>query len=226
MPIDTEPAEAARLIVKGDLDGLKAWLGAGGDLNCRLDDGETLLHKASYNGRTDIIGYLVGRGIPVNIADVKQFIPLHEAARNSQLDAVRCLLALGADTEAKNYRGKRPDEAAAGRDAGRIATEIATARKSPRWCRIGPDEIAHVSDMPYVGYRLTEVFNFAKETYLAVARNQGAGSEAAVLRTFDELRGSALLEDAEESFVKLGGVLPERGGKSLDKIKPAKRGGA
>ena len=64
----TEISQAERLsaaIRAGDADGVKAFIDAGGDVNCRNLDNVTPLHTAAQYGDLDIVRMLVGAGADV-----------------------------------------------------------------------------------------------------------------------------------------------------------------
>eukprot|EP00899_Mesostigma_viride_P007926 jgi/Mesvir1/17134/Mv07564-RA.1 len=69
---------------------------------------DTPLHKASREGRLDIVRQLVASGASVNATDWYGSSPLHEASRNGRLDVVQQLIASGADMKAKDNDGWTP----------------------------------------------------------------------------------------------------------------------
>jgi hypothetical protein len=56
------------------------------------------------------------------------------------------------------------------------------------WLPAG-DNVAHVSEFDQLGYRITQLFNFAVRTYTQISTNLKTGSESQSIRTFDEFEG-------------------------------------
>lgn len=88
-------------------------LGCGADVSIRSKSGETLLHKAATNGRTEDVRALLERGLDANIRDAQGNTPLHALAGSGMAhdDRIQCALELvrgGADLDAENDRGCRP----------------------------------------------------------------------------------------------------------------------
>lgn len=71
--------------------------------------GQTALHKAAFDGRTDQVFELVNKGADPNILDKNGWTPLHGAASNGHLDCV--LLILGAPTLDVNAGSKNQTNA-------------------------------------------------------------------------------------------------------------------
>lgn len=68
----------------------------------------SLLHKASYDGRLDIVEYLVGKGADKEAKDQNNDTPLHVASLHGHLAVVRYLVEKGASKEIKNNNYKKP----------------------------------------------------------------------------------------------------------------------
>ena len=71
-------------------------LEAGCPINIVTSVGQNILHFAAECGNVGLLGLLVERGLDVN-GDADGYTPLHSAAANGKLEAVRELLRLGAD---------------------------------------------------------------------------------------------------------------------------------
>jgi ankyrin repeat protein len=72
----------------------------GAALNDHDAQGNGLLHEASIYGRlTDIVSYLISKGLDVNEKNNQGVKPIHLAARSGNKDLVRLLLAHGATIE-------------------------------------------------------------------------------------------------------------------------------
>lgn len=212
------PQAALKAITEGDLPALKNWLETGGNLFVRETNKETLLHKAAYNGKPEIIKFLVAQGLPVDVRDQGGYSVLHEAARGAQTEAVRVLLDLGADPEAKLNDGSTIDKMAEDKGAKDILDLLSRARNKPRWLLTGPQEVSFVDYKHDIGYRLTEIFNFKARSYVLITSNLKSNAESAVHKTFSDFGDMQPLLEAQAEFTRLGGALPDAYEK-LDKPK-------
>ncbi len=82
---------------------LERLISKGADLRLKcgtLEDGRTVLHLASRDGRKDMAEFLVHKGIDVSIRANHGATPLHDAARCGHADVVTFLLSNGADINA------------------------------------------------------------------------------------------------------------------------------
>lgn len=112
-------------IQKGDIDALKNYLGQGGDINVRDDQGFTWLHWAAIECKTEVAQLLIAEGANVNAKDNEGNTPLHQMLASShpktfiqkvngqQLwrsdkEFAELLITKGADVNAKNNRGNTP----------------------------------------------------------------------------------------------------------------------
>ncbi|MHC9541916.1 MAG: ankyrin repeat domain-containing protein [Vulcanimicrobiota bacterium] len=76
---------------------------------------ETLLHKASYDGKSDAVSWLLSRGADPDAVDKYGLTPLHYAVNADQDSIVKILCAHGADVNKKDYSGDTPLQLAAER---------------------------------------------------------------------------------------------------------------
>lgn len=78
-----------------------AWLvSLGADLHLGGVDRSRLLHNAAFGGNVEMIRYLVRNGLNVDAGRNEELeTPLHHAVRAGKLEAVECLLELGADPD-------------------------------------------------------------------------------------------------------------------------------
>lgn len=82
------------------MDFAAALVGRGADLHTRGWYGATALHLAADNDDAEAIIWLAGQGLPADIPDDQQHMPLHNAVSHNAVRATRTLLALGADVNA------------------------------------------------------------------------------------------------------------------------------
>jgi ankyrin repeat protein len=105
-------AHAPRLLISavevGDIEEVRVLLKECSDVNARNNLGETVLHKAVINHRSDIIRILLDAGADVNIKDQWGKTPLFLAAYNGSIESVALLLDKGPDVNAKDNHGKTP----------------------------------------------------------------------------------------------------------------------
>ena len=102
---DLDVFEAA---VTGRLGRLAALLAADPELaGAVAPDGFTVLHLPCFFGPPDSVALLLRAGAPVDAvaANPMQVRPLHSAVAGRQTEAVRCLLACGADPDARQQGG-------------------------------------------------------------------------------------------------------------------------
>ncbi len=88
----------------GRLDLVKGFAAAGGH-EAKKEDLEQALVHASFFGRTEVVEFLLEKGVDPSAKDHQAFTPLHWAAGNGHVGAVRLLLSRGAPLEAKNIYG-------------------------------------------------------------------------------------------------------------------------
>lgn len=147
--------------------------------------------------------------------------PLHWAALYGCGKIVELLLKNGADAKIRDDAMRTPAEVAEKENHRAIARLIrgedldAPAKKpepapvSDVWRLVAADEVAHISNKPSIGYRVTEIFNFSARRFTQMTRNLETGAETQVLREFDEFLDRAPLESAWKKLSELGGTAPQ-----------------
>ena len=95
--------------LKGDLDGVKAAVENGADIEERggLWEG-TALHHACLNGHTSVAEYLIQRRAEVHSRDKNGYLPIHYACLNGHLDTVKLLVSKGSDFTSTNNNDDTP----------------------------------------------------------------------------------------------------------------------
>lgn len=179
--------------------------------------GYTALRYAISIGRSDMAALLLEHGADINGKDNNGSTPLHVAADSGKMDMIAFLLERGADMQARDNHMNTPADVAS-KDYPRIAEflwqkmgiPVDGAEKKKHdvkagWHLTADDEIAHVSDKPAIGYRITEMFNFHAQMYTCVTQNTLTQAESSTVKTFDEMDGSPLLDEAFDLFREKGG---------------------
>lgn len=204
------PLRAMAAIQNGELQSLKAWVDAGGDVYAKESTGENLMHKAAFYGQVAIAEYLKHRGLNIDSVDGMNFTPLHEASRAGNVKMVEWLLQAGADAGAKTTSGRTAlDMAIENAKSEPIANLLRNLNVKTRWVLTGTDEITRVTPKPLINHTLTEVFNFSANTYLLITANDVTKAESTVFRTFSDFTNRELIDVAEAQFKKMGGVFPQ-----------------
>ncbi len=154
----------------------------GANIDAQSNDGRTALHHAAYWGRGKVIQFLLSQGADTGLRDSRMNTAADIAAKENYPGVVSLLR---------------------GEIGGPAAAETSQPREG--WHKTAPQEIARISDKPAIGYRITEIFNFGAGVYNRIARNLSTDHESQSMRLFDEMQGSALLQQAADAYVRLGG---------------------
>ena len=91
-----------------NIDDIKHYLSLGADINATDDDGDTLLMNASAKGDIEIVEYLIGEDVNVNVANKEKFYngtALHFASKYGHADVVKALIDAGAQVNASTDGG-------------------------------------------------------------------------------------------------------------------------
>jgi hypothetical protein len=221
-----------------DLKRLSALL-EGEDVNMKLDgDGWTALHYAASAGAEDIAEYLLKKGASPNAADRNKWTPLHFAAGAGRLGVVIELLKSGADPNLRTVEGRTAYGWANLREHKEIAEVLAPYMKklselvqlpeppawetppdAAEWTLLSGQKIARVSVESAIGYRITEIFNFASRERTTLYQNLETRAESAQTRFFDQLGDKAALEEALAELQKRGGAADMGRIRGIDKKK-------
>ena len=95
-------------------------IGAGADLNIQSNTGNTALHRAAWNGHSEIVSTLIDEGADLNIQNLYGNTPIHRAAFKGHIGIVLKLLKANADLNIK----ENSDWNALYRDAEVVSTLI------------------------------------------------------------------------------------------------------
>ncbi|MBX3407583.1 MAG: ankyrin repeat domain-containing protein [Phycisphaeraceae bacterium] len=116
--LEDDPVELTSLhwaAAAGNLDSVEYLLSdaVGSDPNAARDNDFTPLHSAAMNGHARVCERLIRAGTGINVqTDPQRYAALHSAAYGGHEEAIRVLLANGADPTLKNYRGECPADTA------------------------------------------------------------------------------------------------------------------
>ena len=104
------PYRLHQAVQDGDIDGLKAALDAGADVNTRDGRGWTALMHAANQGYTLMVEPLLDAGANPDVRAADGATALFMAARRGDSEIVAALLKAGADPSIKGPKGKMPME--------------------------------------------------------------------------------------------------------------------
>ncbi len=163
----------------GRMDVLQDWSEAYSTLfHERSYDKKTLLHEAAIAGHEDIVLWLMEtKGIDSEARNDNGRTALFFAEKH-QHEKVRAILKPLQDQSLKGYRAKART-LAGHQDAG-----------TP-WKLLDSARVARVQDDEAIGYRLTEIFNFATLERTRLYRNLDSNAESAETRGFCDLPSAA-----------------------------------
>jgi pectate lyase len=99
------PKSLLEVATEGDLDGVKAMLARGANVNAWHQIPASALHYASQQGHIDVAELLIANGARV---DAGRKTPLHYAAENGHKNMIELLIIKGADVNAKDAAGQAP----------------------------------------------------------------------------------------------------------------------
>ena len=93
---------------KDYLDAIKVFLENGADINLVDVNNQNILYHCLWSKGTKVLEYLCSQGIDVNQKFEKGLTPLHIAAYNGSVDAIKILLEHGAQLEIQSDSGDTP----------------------------------------------------------------------------------------------------------------------
>lgn len=178
-------------------DWLDAYRAAAREVN---GDDDTLLHIACMHRQPAVTRLLLARGFYTTSKSGSGRSPLLYAEQSGDLKSVTLLHAA--------ERGDLPDSGAragelilrraqrTGPVPNAVPAQGFVAPPVDGWHVIDAMRVARVTDASAIGYRLTEVFNFATGEVLHLNRNLETGAETAVVSSFADFTGHEVLADA------------------------------
>ncbi len=194
---------------------------------------QTLLHVAAANGHSKIVDFLLEGDkydkALINRIDNNRNTALHLAAGGGHLEIVKTLLAHGFDPAMTGAHGKKAvGFAYQGKHAGVV--ELLESLKKPvaavlpaapvpapaetDWKLLNPETVAKVCDVGGVGYKITDVFNFASGERIRIVNNLRTKADHIETTPFEKLADQRQLDEARIALQSLGGkqdsVLPDK----------------
>lgn len=185
------------------------------------DGGEgTLLHFAARNGSVEICQMLLEKNPALlNKKNSTGSTAMHAAAERGHEDVIRFLVSQGANPAEKNYNNRTPlyiaqqnrQEDAATLLRSLMPVVALPAAVEPQgeeglWRKLPGERIARVTEESAIGYRITEIFNFAARERTTLYQNLETKSETAETRGFDQIGDKAALTQALAELRARGGV--------------------
>lgn len=176
----------------------------------------SLVHVAADYNSPKTLRLFAKKGVPLDAQGNEGKTALHLAAANGRAEVVKALLDCGADASITDNKFNTAADLALKENhpgiAHYIQKFIKPAAPAPLaddgypWRLLAHDEIAHVSDKPAAGYRLTEIFNFTRATCTVIARNLESGQESMDIRDFATFSNIDIIRQAAQELTALGGA--------------------
>lgn len=217
-----------------DLPRIADLLAKAGDADIRLNSGRTPLHYAISLRKDKAVALLIEKGANFERTDDWGMPPLHSAAYRNNLNAIVLLLKAGADPNLRDNDGMTAHGRALKSDCVEIADILkpymraareefdlppAPAARVPElrqpaalpegWVKLGAQQVARSLGHEQLGYRLTDVFDFAARERIRIVNNMATRQDHVETVSFDSLPDKGLLEDALKNLRALGGTADE-----------------
>lgn len=145
----------------------------------------TALHCAAAGGHKDIVEILLKNGFDPGIKGMHDKLAIGYAFQGQHQDIVDLLESI-----------KKPQPK---------AIEAAPAAPPAKWKKVSDSSVATVSNMPDLGYQITEVFNFASRERLRIVNNLKTKADNIETTPFDALPDRRQLDEAHAALKELGG---------------------
>jgi hypothetical protein len=224
-----------RAVMYGNLPAARMLIDAGASREMIYESG-TLLHLAAARGDVNMARLLLERfaGIADEMDDTRS-TPLHLAALAGHAEMVTFLIDAGFDPARKNadnrtalylaqkkshpdvieileaYHQKNPlPKPVLPRQIEQAPETPAPASAAPEdWHKLSDERIAHVIFDAAIGYRTTEIFNFAARERTRLYQNLETRVETAETQSFDDLSEKPPIEEALSRLRDMGGTAEE-----------------
>ena len=166
-------------------------------LKKKTSNGNTAMHAAAERGHEDAIRFLLSQGLGAADKNYSNRTPLYIAQQNRQEDAARLLRSLMPAPAPVIVA--TPAAVPATADAPPVVTDDTV------WKKLPGERIARVTEEPAIGYRITEIFNFAARERTTLYRNLTTDAETVETRDFDQIGDKAALGEALAELRLRGG---------------------
>lgn len=191
------------------------------DMKSALDDaGNSPLHLAAEAGHAEMVTFLIDAGFDPALKNKGNRNALYLAQKKSHPDVIEILEAYHAENPLP--RPAMPKAVMIALPAPAAADAVAT---DAGWHVLDEARIAHVHTDGAIGYKVTEVFNFAARERTRIYQNLATRAEAVESRDFDDIAEKAPLEDALGRLRAAGGTVDADAVHTRAIGKPARRGG-
>jgi ankyrin repeat protein len=201
---------------RGDVEMARLLLEKFPDMAQAQDDGRnTPLHLAAAAGHAEMVTFLIDAGFDPARKNGDNRTALYLAQKKSHPDVIEILEA---------YHQKNPlPKPVLPRQIEQVAeTAAPEAAAKTGWHKLSDERIAHVIFDDAIGYKTTEIFNFAARERTRLYQNLETRVETAETQGFDDLTEKAPLEEALAQLRTKGGTAEEGAvyGRSLGKPTP------
>lgn len=170
------------------------------------DRRNTPLHTAAHAGYAEMVTFLIDNGANPALKNKENRTPLYLAQKQSHPDVIEILQAYHDANPLPKPAMPRQIEAARAAEPRQIE---AAAHEDDGWRKLADDRIAHVTVETPIGYKITEVFNFAARERTRIYHNLETRLDSAQTQGFDEIAEKAPIEDALTRLRALGGTAEE-----------------
>jgi hypothetical protein len=196
-------------------------------LSAKNASGDTALHAAAERGHTDVVEFLIAKGADPAQKNYNNRAPLFLARENRHEDTVAALRAhIPAPPRPAPQAPVGLPQAPAVVQAAALRAVPAPRPAAPEnadktvWKKLPGERIAAVRLEGIIGYRITEIFNFAARERTTLYQNLETKMETVETRGFDQLGDRAALEEALAELRRRGGTSDAGSLTALDKKKP------
>jgi hypothetical protein len=175
----------------------------------------TPLHLAAGAGHAEMVTFLIDAGFDPARKNAQNRTALYLAQKSSHPDVVEIL-------EAYHQRNPLPKPVLPRQIEQAPETSAPDTAPQTGWHKLSDERIAHVIFDETIGYRTTEIFNFAARERTRLYQNLETRVETAETQAFDDLIEKSPLEDALMRLRAQGGTAEEGAvyGRSLGKPAP------
>lgn len=146
--------------------------------------GNTPLHLAALAGHAEMVTFLIDAGLDPSLKNDGNRTVLYLAQMKSHSDVIEILEA---------YHQKNPLPLPV---LPKQVTQESSSTAAESWHRLSDTRIAHVVFDKAIGYRTTEIFNFAVRERTRLYQNVETRMETSETHLFDDLPEKAPIEDA------------------------------